>query len=57
MNSRSPSISHTSYLYLRNWHVLLDLPINIEGIIKDADTTISLRMIEVVTLALEDGNL
>lgn len=57
MNSRSPSISHASYLYLRNWHVLLDLPINIEGIIKDADTTISLRMIEVVTLALEDGNL
>ena len=30
------------------------LPINTEGIIKDADTTISLWMIEVITLVLAD---
>jgi hypothetical protein len=34
-----------------------DLPINTEGIIEDADATIGFRMIEVVTLVLEDGSL
>ena len=33
-----------------------DLPINTEGIIKDADATIGFRMIEVITLVLEDGS-
>ena len=31
-----------------------NLPINTEGIIKDADTSICLWMIEVITLVLED---
>ena len=34
-----------------------DLPINTEGIIEDADATIGFRMIEVITLVLEDGSL
>ena len=34
-----------------------NLPINTEGIIKDADATISLWMIEVITLVLEDCSL
>ena len=34
-----------------------DFPINAEGIIKDADTSICLWMIEVITLVLEDGGL
>jgi len=34
-----------------------DLPINTEGFIKDRDTSICLRMIEVITLVLEDGSL
>ena len=32
-----------------------DLPINTESVIKDADTSISLWMIEVITLVLEDA--
>ena len=32
-----------------------DFPIDTEGIIEDADTTIGFRMIEVITLVLEDG--
>lgn len=31
------------------------LPINTEGIIKDADTTICLWVIEVITLVLKDS--
>ena len=34
-----------------------DFPIDTEGIIEDADTTIGFRMIEVITLVLEDGGL
>ena len=34
-----------------------DFPINTEGFIKDADSTISLWMVEVITLVLEDGSL
>ena len=34
-----------------------DLPIDTEGIVKDADATIGFRMIEVITLVLEDGGL
>lgn len=34
-----------------------NLPINAEGIIEDADATIGFRMIEVITLVLEDGSL
>ena len=33
------------------------LPINTESVIKDVDTSISLWMIEVITLVLEDGGL
>ena len=33
------------------------LPINTEGVIEDADSSISLWMIEVITLVLEDGSL
>ena len=33
------------------------LPIDTEGIIEDADATIGFRMIEVITLVLEDGSL
>ena len=33
-----------------------NLPINTEGIVKDADTSICLWMIEAITLVLEDGN-
>ena len=32
-----------------------DFPINTEAIIKDRDTSIGFRMIEVITLVLEDG--
>ena len=32
-----------------------DFPIDTKGIIEDADTSISLWMIEVITLVLEDG--
>ena len=31
------------------------LPINTESVIKDADTSISLWMIEIITLVLEDA--
>ena len=34
-----------------------NLPINTEAIIKDGDTSIGFRMIEVITLVLEDGGL
>ena len=34
-----------------------NLPINTKGIIKDADASICLGMIEVITLVLEDGSL
>ena len=34
-----------------------DFPIDTEGIIKDGDTSIGFRMIEVITLVLEDGSL
>ena len=34
-----------------------NLPINTESVIEDADATISLWMIEVITLVLEDGGL
>ena len=34
-----------------------DFPINTEAIIKDRDTSIGFRMIEVITLVLEDGGL
>ena len=33
------------------------LPIDTEGVIENADTSICLRMIEVITLVLEDGSL
>ena len=32
-----------------------DLPIDTEGIIEDRDTSICFRMVEVITLVLEDG--
>ena len=34
-----------------------NFPIDTESVIEDADTTISLWMIEVITLVLEDGGL
>ena len=41
-------------IFLREIGMLCwNLPINTEGIIEDADTTISLWMIEVITLILE----
>lgn len=34
-----------------------DFPIDTKGIIEDADTTIGFRMLEIITLVLEDGGL
>lgn len=43
-------------IFLREISMLCrDFPIDAEGIIKDRDATIDLRMIEVITLVLEDG--
>ena len=55
MDYRNPLASHASYLSLRDWHALLDFPIDTEGIIEDADAAICLWMIELITLVLEDG--
>ena len=55
MDYRNPLASHASYLSLRDWHALLDFPIDTESIIEDADASISLWMIELITLVLEDG--
>lgn len=45
-------------IFLREISMLCrDFPIDAEGIIKDRNASISLRMIEVITLVLEDGSL
>ena len=45
-------------IFLREISMLCwDFPIDTEGIIEDADTTIGFRMIEVITLILEDSSL
>lgn len=57
MENRNLSALHASYLSLRDWHVLLEFPINTEGIIENRDTTISLRMIEVATFSSNSRSL
>ena len=45
-------------IFLRKIDMLCrDFPIDAEGIIKNANATICLWMIEVITLVLEDGSL